>query len=390
MKKKVLIRAPLLSYSGYGTHARQIFRWLLTKQNVDVRTAIVPWGMTSWMINPDFENGLIGKIMERSINDSISPHDHDLSIQLQLPNEWDSNLARNNVGISAFVETDRCNPAWIDCCNRMSKIIVPSEFIAGVVRNSGNCMTSLNVVPECFYDEIISENIPEFPLNLDTNFNFLIFGQFTGNSPETDRKNLFNTMKILCETFSDDPDVGIVLKTNSGRNTTVDRAITKKTIAQLIREVRKGKFPKIHLLHGSLNAEQVAGLYRNPSIKALVALTRGEGFGLPILEAAASGLPIIATNWSAHLDFLKKGKFIPVNYILQEIPKSRKDGQIFIEGAKWAEPSEENAKIKLAKFRKSHIIPQKWANDLREKIIPLYNQKAINTHYDKVLGEYLK
>ncbi|MAE82836.1 MAG: hypothetical protein CMB80_08890 [Flammeovirgaceae bacterium] len=390
MKKRVLIRAPLLSYSGYGTHARQVFRWLLTQQNVELRTAIVPWGMTPWMINPDFENGLIKEIMARSINDSDKNHPYDLSIQLQLPNEWDSNVANINVGISAFVETDQCNPAWIDCCNRMSKVIVPSEFIAGVIKNSGDCTVPLDVVPECFYDEIIDENIPEFSLDLNTSFNFLVFGQFTGNNPENDRKNLFNTLKILCETFGDDPDVGIILKTNSGRNTTIDKAITEKTIAQLIKEVRKGEFPKVHLLHGSLNARQVAGLYRNSTIKALVTLTRGEGFGLPILEAAASGLPILATNWSAHLDFLKKGRFIPINYTLQDIPKSRKDGEIFIDGAKWAEPSIEDAKTKLAKFRKSHFVPQKWANDLREKLIPLYSQRAINTHYDKALGEYLK
>jgi len=47
---------------------------------------------------------------------------------------------------------------------------------------------------------------------------------------------------------------------------------------------------------------------RFPQVKALVALTRGEGYGLPILEAAASGLPVIATGWSGHMDFLKLGK----------------------------------------------------------------------------------
>ena len=170
------------------------------------------------------------------------------------------------------------------------------------------------------------------------------------NQPENDRKNLFNTIKILCETFRDDVDVGIILKTNSGKNTTIDRAITEKTVRQVIQEVRHGEFPKIHLLHGALSNKEVASLYRNKHIKALVTLTRGEGFGLPILEAAASGLPIIATNWSGHLDFLKIGKFVPINYELKEIPDSRKDGQIFIDGVKWAEPIEKNAIARLEKI----------------------------------------
>ena len=63
--KNVILRAPLLSCSGYGTHARQIYRWLKTK-DVNVVTQVVPWGITSWMINPDLEDGLIGDIMKDS------------------------------------------------------------------------------------------------------------------------------------------------------------------------------------------------------------------------------------------------------------------------------------------------------------------------------------
>jgi hypothetical protein len=67
--------------------------------------------MTPWMINPDMEDGLIGEIMKRTapINEKF-----DVSVQLQLPNEWDPSLAKVNIGLSAFVETDKCNPQWLD------------------------------------------------------------------------------------------------------------------------------------------------------------------------------------------------------------------------------------------------------------------------------------
>ena len=132
----------------------------------------------------------------------------------------------------------------------------------------------------------------------------------------------------MCESFANDPDVGIVLKTNSGKGTKIDRNVTLRVVNQVISEIRKGPYPRIHLVHGNLTSEEVAGIYKHPKIKALVALTRGEGFGLPILEAAASGLPIIATPWSGHMDFLSRGKFIPVEYSLQEIPGSRIDNKI--------------------------------------------------------------
>jgi len=55
-------------------------------------------------------------------------------------------------------------------------------------------------------------------------------------------------------------------------------------------------------------------LYNNPRIKALVNLSHGEGFGLPMFDAACHGLPVIAPSWSGHCDFLhmplKNGKIL--------------------------------------------------------------------------------
>ena len=57
---KTVIRAPLLSVSGYGEHSRQVFRWLLSRKDLDVETQIVQWGVTTWYINPEFEGeGLV-------------------------------------------------------------------------------------------------------------------------------------------------------------------------------------------------------------------------------------------------------------------------------------------------------------------------------------------
>ena len=386
--KTVLLRAPLLTYSGYGTHSRQIFRWLMNVPDIDLKVQVLPWGLTPWMINPDLENGLVGKIMERT--NFQANNKFDITVQLQLPNEWDPSLGNVNIGLSAMVETDRCNPAWVECCNKMSHVIVPSNHAKRAIEASGVLTAPLSIVPEAFYDEIISDDIPELDLDLDTDFNFLIVGQLTGNSPENDRKNTFYAIRWLCETFAGDKDVGIVLKTNSGRNTKIDKKLTANVISQLISEIRPGPYPKVHLLHGTMDQLEMAALYRHPKIKALISLTRGEGFGLPLLEAAASGLPIIATNWSAYLDFLSLGKFIPLDYSLHEIDKSRVDNSIFMAGAKWAQPTESDVKRKIKKFRSSWIMPTEWAKKMQPHIIEKYSQAAINESYDKILAQYFK
>jgi glycosyltransferase involved in cell wall biosynthesis len=381
---KVLIRAPLLSCSGYGTHSRQIFKWLLSRKDFDVSCQIVPWGITPWLINSKDDDGLANEAMKRSKIEG----QFDLSVQVQLPNEWDSNLASKNIGITAAVETDKCNPEWIDCCNSMDMVIVPSKHVKKTIQNTGS-VENVQVVPESYYD-CIKDELPDLNLDFDTDFNFLIFGQLTGNNPENDRKNLFYTVKYLCESFSDDPNVGIVIKSNSGRNTKIDRNVTTKILTKLLSEVRKGPYPKFHLLHGTMTQEEIGALYRHKKIKALVTLTRGEGFGLPILEAAASGLPVIATRWSGHTDFLSHGKFLDVNYHLKEIHSSRIDNSIFISGTKWAEPDETDAKRRLEKFRRSPDIPKKWAKDLQKIILEKYSHNEICRQYNETIEQILE
>jgi len=388
---RAIIRAPMLSVSGYGVHSRQIFRYLEnSKFNFDVETQIVSWGNTPWLINPSFENGIVETIMSKTQGkESIA----DISFQVQLPDEWDSNLARINIGISAVVETDRCRPEWVDACNKMDAIIVPSNHAKSCLELSGNLNVKVYVVPEWFFEQITEEDFSENEFSnkdFGTDFNFLILSQLTGQTPETDRKNIFFTIKWICEEFKDDPDVGIVLKTNHGRGTTIDRELTTNLLRKLVSEVREGPYPKIHLVHGNLYPEEISGLYRNDSIKSLVSLTRGEGFGLPLLEAAASNLPVITTNWSAHTEFLSLGKFLKIDYDLINIPKEKVDNRIFADGVKWADPHEKDFKKKIRKFRKKSNIAKEWSGLLGERIRAEYSKEEVCKIYDRVLGEILK
>ncbi len=388
--KTVVFRGPVLTQSGYGVHSRQVAKYLLNRGDVDVKFLATPWGDTPWIVNPSAYDGFAGQIMQRCVSPDQASN-FDVSLQLQLPNEWDPKLSRVNVGITAAVETDRCHPEWVAACNAMHSVIVPSNHARQCIANSGNVIKPITVVPESYSEAI--DNPTSLPTLEDfpTSFNFLVFGQLTGNNPHSDRKNTFYTIKWLCETFKNDKDVGIVIKTNAGRNSKIDRNLVVNMFKQLLSEVRPKAAlgPKFYLLHGDMNDHEVAALYKHPQIKALVALTRGEGYGLPILEAAASGLPVIATGWSGHLDFLKHGKFISVYYQLNDVHPSRIDNRIFVKGSRWANPSEEDFKKRVLKFRESSSTPKQWALELEQKLKEPYSFKAVCKAYDAALREVL-
>jgi glycosyltransferase involved in cell wall biosynthesis len=384
--KKILIRGPLLSESGYGNHARQVFRWILNKHpEADIRVQVLPWGTTSWHVNPDSEGGLIGEIMKRTGDVSQK---FDISFQIQLPNEWDIKLANINIGISAIVEADKCNPKWIDACNAMNMVIVPSSYCQKTLQNSGNLTVPTHVIPESFIPEVVNEN-NRFNEDFETDFNFLVVGTITGNNPLNDRKNIFFTIKWLCEEFKNDSDVGIILKTNIGRGTKLDWPGVENMLKKAISEVRQGPFPKIHIVHGIMSNAEIAGLYRHPKVKALVTATRGEGFGLPILEAAASALPVIATEQSGHMDFMKSGKFTKLEYDMKPIHESRQDENIWMPGSNWAEVREADFKKKVRKFRVSSAVPKEWAQELAKKLLISHSPESIDSLYENLIGKII-
>ena len=369
----VHIKGPLLSISGYGVHARQICRWAFN-HDFHVTTDITPWGKTPWYTDRNECDALIDKIMEASSPLTSKP---DYSFQIMLPNEWSPSLAKKNFGVSAIVESDKCNPDWITACQRMDRVIVPSEFSKTCLVNTGLKSNRVTVIPESYMDSCLDEPVP-LEASFETDNNYLVFGQISGDWI-TDRKNTGVTLAILCDILKDDPNVGIILKTNHGGNSSVDRHITQAKLKNILKQVRKGPFPKVYLLHGYLNEKEVSSLYKHPKVKGLISLTHGEGFGLPLLEAAACGLPVCATNWSAHTEFLNLGDWTKVPGRIEPIPQNKPDSNIWMVGSHWANIDIPSTKKTLEEF----IFDDKPSTEkLQKEIQNRYSFDKISKMYD--------
>ena len=355
MRKSILLKGPLLTRSGYGEQTRFALRALQSRQDLfDIYIQPLQWGATSWIAFNDDERAWIDQTIERTIGYIQNGGKFDMSLQVTIPNEWQK-LATENIGYTAGIETTMVAPVWLQKANEeVDNIIVVSSHSMNVFKNTV-ALAKNNQTNEEFeyrlntpinfvgYPVKEYEELPDLDLDLTSEFNFLSIAQFGA------RKNLDNTLKWFLEEFHDE-DVGLVLKTNMAKNCYMDRKVTFNNIKNIVNKFPKRKC-KVHLLHGDMTDEEIHALYKHPKISALLSLPHGEGFGLPIFEAAYSGLPVIATGWSGQLDFLvnenKKDCFYNVSYDLNQIQKKVVWDGVLIPESLWAYPREQSAKEKM-------------------------------------------
>ncbi len=385
MKKKIFVRGPVLSQSGYGEQARFALRALKSREDLfDIYIQPIPWGQTGWVWEEsEFRSWMDSKITVTQILMQKKQLQPDMSLQITIPNEFQK-MCPVNIGYTAGIETTKVAPQWLQKGNEeVDKILVVSNHAKTTYENTTAQATNNQtgeVVPYKLNTpiDVVWETTPRAepePINeidLDYDNNFLMISQM---GP---RKNFANAIKWWVEEFIDQ-EVGLIVKTNIKSNSIIDWEHLQAQMKNLLEPYTDRKC-KVYVLHGDLTAGQMAWLYNHDKVKALVNIAHGEGFGLPLFEAAREALPIVTIGWSGQMDFLHhdgKDYFESVNFTLQPIQQEAVWDGVVEKDSMWAFADQGSYKMTLRKTLKNWSKIKERAEALSTIINDKFNEEKL-------------
>ena len=193
-------------------------------------------------------------------------------------------------------ETDRCPSPWVDSLNKMDHIFVFSEFNRKGWIESGISKEKISALPQAVDSFLYNPDGPKMQIENKKGFTFLCSGDYT------ERKNFESVIEAFVTEFTSDDNITLIFKCYyGGFSKSYRRNCIMKLRETAIRFNSKNP-PKILFWGDKVSDISMAALYR--SADCFVLCSRGEGLGMQYLESMASGIPVIACDWGAQMDYL--------------------------------------------------------------------------------------
>ena len=311
------------TYSGYGARSRDLIKAIIETDKYDVKLLSQRWGNTPWGFCKD--NPEWGFLLNHNLPNNQLTQQPEIWMQITIPSEFQP-VGKYNIGVTAGIETTVCAPDWIEGLNRMDLNLVSSNHSKKVFEeskferrnqqtNQVEGMIQLQKPIEVLFEganldvyKVINQNqITNIELDsIKESFAYLFVGHWVQGDLGEDRKNVGLLIKAFYEIFKNKKTKpALILKTSMVGSSYMDREEILKRIKMIRKTVNSKDLPSIYLLHGEFTDSEMNELYNHSKVKAMINLTRGEGFGRPLLEFSLVKKPMITTNWSGHTDFLK-------------------------------------------------------------------------------------
>jgi len=349
MKNTFVVSCPIDTFSGYGARSRDFVKALIELDEYEVSIIPQRWGNTpeNFIEQNKKEWGFLQKHIIPNLQSKP-----DIWCMITVPNEFQP-VGKYNIGLTAGMETTHVHSSWIEGCNRMDLILTSSNhsritFEASQYQaKDGSHILKLDKPIKVLFEGVnldvykeikkfTNKDLKEQIQSIPEDFAYLTVGHWMQGDLGHDRKNIGLTVKAFYEIFKGKPKKpALILKTCAVGGSNSDRVEMLRRI-DLIRESVKGDdLPNVYLLHGDFTDIEMNEIYNNPKVKAMISLTKGEGFGRPLLEFSTINKPIITTGWSGHTDFLNKDYCALLGGELEKVHPSAQVKDMILGEAQW-------------------------------------------------------
>ena len=247
-------------------------------------------------------------------------------------------------------ESTRVPPTVMSTMLTADQVWVPSAWGQSVLIENGLDPARCKIVPE----GVDTDRYPPYAPRVNSPIlTYLITGKYEL------RKSIIETVYAWHQEFGNDPDVELVIKTDHFFN-------KEAKYNELTRWIGELGLTNVRVMWGSVPANDMADLYQQAHVFVLP--SKGEGWGLPLIEAAAVGLPIITTWHSAHTEFLQhiQSSVITVEHDMVQV--ACQDYQFFYPApdgnwGEWAQPRIDSIRQAFKTSRQSYTYLQKRARE---------------------------
>jgi glycosyltransferase involved in cell wall biosynthesis len=377
---------------------------LIKYDKFDVKIVPMPWGGTpQTALDEDTEDNRLLKSKFLTTQLMQKP---ELHIQISIPNEFQPQ-GKYNIGITAGIESSLCRAEWIEGLNRMDMNIVPSKHAKTVFeeskfkkkeKNGMEVPVVLTKPVEVLFEgsdlniykktNKIEKEVSDMLNNIPEDFCFLFVGHWLQGNIGDDRKDISMLIKTFSETFKGKKKApALILKSSGATFSEVDKDDILKKINKAREGISNGKLPNVYLIHGEFTANEINSLYNHSKVKAHVSFTHGEGYGRPLQEASLSGKPVIASNWSGHIDFLGEGAVMLPGQVKQ-VPRGAVNDWIIKESS-WFNVNYSIAAQRMIDVYENYDKYLPKADALRKRNEEKFSLAAMDAEFSKILDKYI-